>query len=305
MTSIIRIPWSVQRRIDAATLALLHQPNLPPIDFGRPLNEPALIGADSVSWRVFKNPVALFVGGIAAVILELADVAVRSGVWEHSTFRKDPVSRIRRTGLAAMVTIYAARSKAEPMIAAVARRHAAVEGETPNGTHYRASDPRLLTWVHATAAFSFARAYSVYVEALSDREVDDIYRESTRASRLYGALGAPQSKAEMSAMLESAHGQLESSAIVFEFLRIMDRAPALPRPLRWLQPILVRAAVEIVPDWIRQRLSLGPRFGLRAGESWIVRLAGKLSDRIVLPQGPAVQSCIRLGLPNDYLYLGR
>jgi uncharacterized protein (DUF2236 family) len=201
-----------------------------------------------------------------------------------------------------MVTIYAARSKAESMIASVVRRHAAIEGETPDGTRYRASDPRLLTWVHASAAFSFARAYSAYVEALSDHEVDAIYRESTRASRLYGVVGAPQSKAEMSALLESAHAKLECSPIVFEFLRIMDKAPALPAPLRWLQPMLVRAAVEIVPDWIRQRLGLAAPFGLRPAESWMVRLAGRLSERVVLPESPAVQSCNRLGLPNDFLY---
>ena len=64
---------------------------------------------DSVSWRVFKNPISLFIGGVAAVIMELAGPRVRTGVWEHTTFRVDPIRRLRRTGLAAMVTIYGAR----------------------------------------------------------------------------------------------------------------------------------------------------------------------------------------------------
>jgi uncharacterized protein (DUF2236 family) len=59
-------------------------------DFTRPAREPALVPADSVSWQIFKNPLALFVGGVAAVILELADPAVRTGVWEHTDFRRDP-----------------------------------------------------------------------------------------------------------------------------------------------------------------------------------------------------------------------
>ena len=48
--------------------------------------------ADSVAWRVFRNPVALFVGGVTAVILELAEPRVRSGVWDHTTFRTDPLA---------------------------------------------------------------------------------------------------------------------------------------------------------------------------------------------------------------------
>src|SRR5690606_20623758 len=82
------------------------------VDFASPPGEPALVGPDSVAWQVFRNPVALFVGGVAAVVLELAEPRVRTGVWEHTTFRTDPLTRMERTGLAAMVTVYAARSVA-------------------------------------------------------------------------------------------------------------------------------------------------------------------------------------------------
>jgi uncharacterized protein (DUF2236 family) len=59
---------------------------------------------------VFRNPLSLFVGGITAVLLELAEPRVRTGVWEHTAFRTQPQQRLQRTGLAAMVTVYAARS---------------------------------------------------------------------------------------------------------------------------------------------------------------------------------------------------
>jgi len=45
------------------------------VDFLQPAGEPAYAGPDSVSWRVFKNPIALGVGGIAAVLLEFADAS--------------------------------------------------------------------------------------------------------------------------------------------------------------------------------------------------------------------------------------
>lgn len=301
MNSIIRLPPILQRRLDDAVHALLSDQGGPDIDFSRPLREEALVSPDSVSWRVFKNPVALFVGGVAAVILELADPAVRAGVWEHSSFRIDPVGRLRRTGLAAMVTVYGARSMAEPMIAGVVRRHAAVEGQTGSGMRYRANDPELLRWVHATAIFSFAEAYNRYVEPLTAAKIDAFYREGEPASRLYGASSVPQSVTGMNDLFDSMRGRLERSAIVFQFLEIMRGAAAFPRPFLWMQPVLVRAAVDLVPGWVRRILGLEGH-GLRLREKWLVRRAGDLSNRVIPTQSPATQACLRMGLPASHLY---
>jgi uncharacterized protein (DUF2236 family) len=180
--------------------------------------------------------------------------------------------------------------------------HAKVAGETPAGEPYSANDSHLLTWVQATAAFGFAEAYNRYIDPLSQAEIDALYREGAPASRLYGALGAPRSGAELQALFESMRNRLEPSPVVFEFLRIMREAPTLPRPLLWMQGMLVRAAVEMIPDWIRERLGLTAFYGLRPRERWMVKLAGALSDRIVLPESPAAQSCLRLGLPITHLY---
>jgi uncharacterized protein (DUF2236 family) len=301
-SSIIRLPWSLQRRLDAAASALLNSQDVRTVDFTRPLGEEALTAPDSMSWRVCKNPIALLIGGVAAVILELAEPAVRTGVWDHSSFRKDPMGRLRRTGLAAMATVYGARSVAEPMIARVVRMHGKVVGETPAGEAYSANDTRLLTWVQATAAFGFAEAYNRYVNPLSCAEIDALYREGAPASRLYGALGAPRSGAELQVLFDSMRDRLEPSPAIFEFLHIMREAPAFPGPLLWMQGMLVRAAVELIPDWIRERLGLSAFYGLRPSERWMVKMAGALSDRIVLPESPAAQSCLRLGLPITHLY---
>ena len=51
----------------------------PTVDFLQPAGEPALITPDSVSWRIFKSPIALYIGGIAAVLLELASPLNLSG----------------------------------------------------------------------------------------------------------------------------------------------------------------------------------------------------------------------------------
>jgi uncharacterized protein (DUF2236 family) len=296
------MPHLLRRKLESAAGAFLYPNGTSKVDFTRPSGEPALIPSDSVSWRIFKNPIALFVGGVAAVVLELAEPAVRAGVWEHSSFRKDPIGRLQRTAIAAMVTVYGARSIAESAIADIVRLHAKVAGRTASGAPYSAADPRLLNWVQATAAYGFAEAYSRYVDPLRRMELDALYREGAPAARLYGAIDAPASAAELAALFDSMRGRLEPSPIIFEFLEIMRNAPLLPRSLRWMQRMLVRAAVEIIPNWQRERLALGKAHGLRPWERRIVRLAGTLSERIVLTEGPAAQSCVRLGLPIGHLY---
>ena len=113
-----------------------------------------------------------------------------------------------------------------------------------------------------------------------------------------GPRAAPADRpADQTAMAE----RLERSDTILEFLAIMRSAPVLPLPLRPLQHILVRAAVELVPHWLVTRLGLDG-FGLRGFEAELVRQAGALADRIVLNANPAVQACRRMGLPADYLY---
>jgi uncharacterized protein (DUF2236 family) len=273
-----------------------------PFDFTTPVGEPALAPFDGVAWQVMKNPVALFVGGVTAVILELAEPRVRSGVWDHTTFRTDPLGRMERTGLAAMVTVYGARSTADRMIAAVRQLHARISGVTPAGVPYRASDPELLDWVHATASFGFLEAYRTYVRSLRGAECDRFYAEGVTAARRYGAFGTPASRRELDAQFDAMRPRLEPSPIVFEFLDLMQRTAIFPWPLASLQWMLVRAGVELVPARVRDILNLGERHRLGALEHLVVGLLGRIADGIAIPSSPAVQACRRLGLPADYLY---
>jgi uncharacterized protein (DUF2236 family) len=262
-------------------------------DFSRPAGEPSLAPRDGISWRLFANPVSLFVGGVAAVLLELAEPSVRSGVWDHSSFRRDPGMRLRRTGFAAMMTVYGPRSATEKLIAHVVEMHGHVRGSTPDGTAYHANDPRLLDWVQATASFGFTQAYHRYVRPLSHAEKDAAFAEAAPAARLYGATGAPRDWTGWETMLAATAPGLEGSDILADFLHIMREAPILPAPLRWLQRLLVRAAVEMTPDPVRSLPQLRGG-GLRFGEAALVQAIGRAAGLLPLGDTPPAQAARRL-----------
>ena len=276
---------------------------MPKVDFLTPAGAPALYRPESIAWHVFKNPVSLFVGGIAAVLLELAEERVRSGVWEHSIFRTDPVMRLRRTGMMTYVSVYAPSAVATRLIGAVVRMHDRVEGRTPRGTPYRANDPELLNWVQCTADYGFMEAYAAFCRPLTDEQRNLFYQETLPAARLFLAVGAPRSLTEQREQFAAMQPHLESHPIVFEFLDIMRRTPAVPWPLRSLQWMMVRAGIHILPDWLKDRLGLeAPAWRLRSWEERWVRRLGAMFERIPIPGSPPVLASRRLGLPASFLY---
>jgi uncharacterized protein (DUF2236 family) len=270
-------------------------------DFSQPRGEPALVEPDSISWRIFKNPVTLFIGGVAAVILELGEPSVRSGIWDHSAFRQNAPMRLRRTGAAAMMTVYGPRDAARRMIARVVRLHERVTGTTPDGLPYRANDQRLLDWVQATAAWGFIEAYSRFAAALSPDERSGALAEGAEAARLYGAKGAPTSTAEWEKLLAETLPVLERSGIVFEFLAIMTNAPLLPHALRPLQRLMIRAAVDLVPPEVRSKLGL-EHLILSAAERELVAIAARIADRLPIRNAPPAQASIRMNRDPSFLY---
>ncbi|CAA9482108.1 MAG: hypothetical protein AVDCRST_MAG39-325 [uncultured Sphingomonadaceae bacterium] len=300
MSRPLALPAPLRAWVEGEAGKMLASPGVPPVDFAAPPGEPALAPADGVSWRVFKNPLTLFVGGVAAVLLELAEPRVRAGVWEFSDFRRDPLARLQRTGLAAMVTVYGARSVAETMIAGIGRQHARVHGVTPAGEPYRADDPALLSWVQATAGYGFMEAYSRFVRPLCAAERDAMWAEGAPAAALYGADRPPADEAAWRALYREWEPRLEPSSAIGEFMGVMARVPALPGAARTIQPLLLRAAVDVLPDGLAARLGLPARLGSTSRA--LVRAAARAADRVTLRNAPPARACARLGLAADYLY---
>ena len=268
------------------------------IDFSEPKGADALFAPTSLHWQVFKNPVVLGVGGIAAVMLELAEPRVRHGVWDHSSFRTKPFERMKRTGTAAMITVYAPADTAKSVIDRVGRMHSQVKGVTPCGQDYRADDPDLLSWVQVTASYGFVEAYARLIGRFGDEERSTYYAESAASSAHYGASNAPRSLADQQALFERFTPLLEPSDILQEFIVITKKA--LPGPGRFTG-LFVRAAVDLLPEHLIDRLDLHEH---RASErSWnMVKRLAKIAERRAIPGSPPVQASKRMGLPGGWLH---
>ncbi|HEX6860754.1 MAG TPA: oxygenase MpaB family protein [Caulobacteraceae bacterium] len=274
-------------------------------DFAHPAGEPAFHGPDSVQWRIFKNPVALAIGGVAAVLMEFADPRIRSGVWDHSAFKQDPIGRSRRTAVAAMVGVYGPQSAARRVIQGVTNMHAHVSGETPSGEAYRALDPELLDWVAATAGYGFLIAYDRFVAPVSAADKNRFLREGEVVARLYGVQQAPHSEADFLAMADALSPRFEPHPIIDEFLAMIRSGKAAPGTPKVLHRALARAAVSILPPVVADKLAFGPEYRLSGFDRTMLKAFGQMAERIALRSSAPCQASVRLGLPWNFLYLGR
>ncbi|MBP7705059.1 MAG: DUF2236 domain-containing protein [Caulobacter sp.] len=272
------------------------------MDYASPKGEAAFLHPSSMAWRIYKNPIALGIGGVAAVLLEFADARIRSGVWDHSTYKADPIGRSKRTGTAAMVGVYGPQSAARRVIQGVTNMHARVNGATPSGEAYKALDPELLDWVAATAAYGFVNAYDRFVQPLTEAEMARFWNEGSQIPSLYGVQNSPRSTADFMAMMEKLAPRFEPHPIVTEFLEIIQSGRAAPSVPKFLHRALARASVSLLPPIVREKLQLGKEFDLTFADRLALKAAGRLAERAFRADSPPAQASTRLGLPADFLW---
>ncbi|HEV2028182.1 MAG TPA: oxygenase MpaB family protein [Candidatus Dormibacteraeota bacterium] len=145
--------------------------------------KPGLFDDRSITRRVSRENI-LMLGGGRALLMQLAHPKVAAGVDEHSDFRTQPIRRLRRTIRVTMAIIFGDRETALAASRSVNRVHARVRGQ-----EYRALDPDLLLWVHATLTDSALVTYETFVRRLPAHEREDFYQESKLIGELLGIPG--------------------------------------------------------------------------------------------------------------------
>jgi len=259
----------LRRRIETQVLSLTGLA-LGGVDFETPPGDPGLFGPDSACWKVHGDFTSMLIGGISALMLQALHPLALAGVWDHSNFREDMLGRLRRTGQFISATTYGSRADAERLIERVRRIHEGVVGQAADGRPYAASDPALLTWVHVAEVSSFLKAHLRYLDPeLPGAEQDRYYAEIALIAERLGARDVPRSRVEVADYLQAQRAQLVCDARSREVLRILLEAPAPSLLARPFGALMMRAGIDLLPDWAHGLLGFdfapGKRRAIRVG----------------------------------------
>lgn len=175
----------------------------------------------TVAERINAERIVL-AGWSRAILLQLAHPLVAQGVADHSTFRGGLASaamRLHDTVTAMRRLTFGAESEVRATLDGILAIHRRVTGALPEavgpypaGTPYRAEDPSLVLWVHATLLDSLPLVFDALVAPLSEDDHDEWCRQSAPVARALGAgSDVPETWAALRTYLD---GMLSSDRIV-------------------------------------------------------------------------------------------
>jgi uncharacterized protein (DUF2236 family) len=207
-------------------------------------------------WQVHAD-VAMFVGGIRALLLQSLHPVAMAAVSGHSGFRGDPWGRLHRTSHFLATTTYGTIDDAERSIARVNGIHRRVRGRTPEGKAYRADDPDLLAWIHLAEVDSFLASHQAFGEdALDDADADAYVAQTGLVATKLGVLDPPRSVRQLADQLAGYRPLLRSTAPAREAADLLLHDPPIAGLERAGYTFLAAGAVSLLPMWARVELSL-------------------------------------------------
>ncbi len=232
---------------------------------------PTRAGKDHAIYRVARAvPYGGLLFGARALVLQVLHPSVGEGVAGHSTLRRRPIDRLRRTSEYVLASVFADDATLLRLVDRVNARHVPVKGtNSATGAKYTANDPELLEWVHLTELEALLDSYKFVGGKLTREEESAIY-EVTRFGPML--LGSPDSAASSLAEKEAVYARVIPELGVTEKTRDLIAFLLFPasRALWWAWPALPlarRFVIAQLPAWAREKI------GVRGS---------KLGDRLVI-----------------------
>jgi uncharacterized protein (DUF2236 family) len=241
-----------------------------------PCTDPAraYFDPDSLVRRIHGDLPSMLIGGLSALLFQMLHPLAMAGVAQHSNYRSDPLGRLERTATFLGITTFGTDQEARTAIARVRLVHAQVTGTASDGRRYSATDPDLLSWVHAAEVSSFLAASRVYARVRPTRaEENDYLDQMARVALDLGALDVPRSVPELDAYFAEVRPHLHLTPEARTARNFVLRGVG-----RWPHEIatyglLVGAAQGVLPTWARRQLRLP---ALPAGDRLAVRPSARL-----------------------------
>jgi uncharacterized protein (DUF2236 family) len=246
-----------------------------------------LYGPASEAWKLNREAMLLLGAGPRALLLQLAHPLVAAGVAEHSDFRADPWRRLRATLRSYLAIVYGTTSAARAEIRRLNELHRSIAG-----SGYRARDPDLSLWVHATLVDTTIVAHDAWIEPLDRDRRAGYYAETLPIGRAFGVptellpTDLDAFEAYVDAMI-GPDGPIRVSSVARDLADAVLHPPLGPvvPALAGLPPTVYAwtlwPAIGLLPEVVR--IDYGLRWGLleRAVAAWLV--AGWRAWRPILP----------------------
>ena len=220
----------------------------------------------TVSWGVLRRPVFLL-GGMNALLLQLAEPRVAAGIVEHSDFANRIFDRLRHT-VDVMVEIgLGDPSDADRALGEMARAHRGVEGTMPDGSTYHAGDPELRLWVMATLIATVLEVEARYVGEFDESDRSRYYEESLEVANV---LGVGQPPPDLSAFRRYMSRRVDALEVTADARHV---ARHVLHPRIGVPPALFAPLRLVTIDLLPPRLRAGYRLLLSPGRNrWIRRM---------------------------------
>lgn len=254
-------------------------------------------GPQTLVWQVNRERIS-YLGGLRAILMQLAHPAVAQGVADHSNFQQDPMGRFVRTMSVVQDILFGPPDAAIKAATRVYVKHARVSGTFPHPQpfphggkgvisplpagegsgvraegHYYALDPNLLLWVYATLIDSLMFIYDEILPPLGDENWARLYDEGRPFAYLFGVPDAVLPPT-LDAFRSYVRGVV-NSVVVTDTAREMARAVIrAPHPIFGISNTVLAAGT--VPEPLREAFDLPWNGPVRAGYALgmgIVRVA--------------------------------
>jgi uncharacterized protein (DUF2236 family) len=216
--------------------------------------------------------------------MQLAHPLVAAAVAEHSGFHADPFARLQRTLEASFIIVFGTVDEAHEAAAGVRAVHERVVGRD-----YRADDPDLLLWVHATLVDTALRVHKRFLQPLKPDDAERYYQESTVVAEL---LGVPRDVQPVD--LESFRAYVRSLVASLEVSDTARRLahevlhPRLPWPVEPAAELGRQLTAGLLPPPLRRQYGLS----WDAHRERALLLAG-VGSRLLLPRVPGIVRRVR------------
>lgn len=248
-----------------------------------------LYGPGSEAWALNREAMLLLGAGPRALLLQLAHPLVAAGVADHSDFRSDPWARLQGTLRSYLTIVYGTGTAARSEIRRLNGLH-----RTIAGPGYRARDPELLLWVHATLVDSTMAVADRWLEPLSRERRARYYAETLPTGRAFG-IPAGSLPADIDAFddylagMLGADGPIRVGALARELAHVVLHPPLAPLiPALAVVPPRAYAwtlwpAIGLLPASVRDGYGVAWGPLERAVAAWLV--GGWRLWRSILPAG--------------------